>query len=93
MVPFLIAGHILWYITHTHTVPPESLLSPEQVHATVELAKRAKQACQNVSTDHKDIHASISKFGRAIDKVSLSRSCMTTPTIVDRLPVDLLVAH
>ena len=77
--------------THTHTVPPESLLSPEQVHATVELAKRTKQACQNVSTDHKDIHASISKFGRAIDKVS--RSWMTTPTVVDRLPVDLLVAH
>lgn len=55
----------MWY-----PVPPESLLSPEQVHATVELAKRAKEACQNVSTEHKDIHASISKFGRAIDKVS-----------------------
>ena len=77
--------HIKYCYTCTHTVPPESLLSPEQVRATVELAKRTKQACQNVSTDHKDIHASISKFGRAIDKVS--RSWMTTPTIIDKLPV------
>ena len=51
------------------TVSSESLLTAEQVQATVELAKRAKEACQNVSSEHKDIHTSISKFGRAIDKV------------------------
>lgn len=67
--------------THTHTsiiahvfpfsaVPPESLLSPDQAQVVVDLAKHTKEACQSVSSEHKDIHASISKFGRAIDKAS-----------------------
>ena len=59
--------------TCTHAVSPDSLLTSEQVQVTVELAKHAKEACQAVSTEHKDIHASISKFGRAIDKVSHTR--------------------
>jgi len=28
--------------------------------------QKAREMCQSISTEHKDIHASISKFGKAI---------------------------
>jgi hypothetical protein len=53
--------------SHTDT---EQALSNEQVQWLKELHKTGKEMCLSISTDHKDIHASISKYGRAIDKVS-----------------------
>ena len=44
-------------------------LTSEQVEMLKELQKSCKEVCQNVSTEHKDVHGAISKFGRAIDKV------------------------
>lgn len=46
------------------------MVSSEQVQMIKDLHKSSRETCQNISSEHKDIHASISKFGRAIDKVS-----------------------
>jgi len=45
-------------------------LTSEQAEMLKELQKSSKEVCQSVSTEHKDVHGAISKFGRAIDKVS-----------------------
>ncbi len=44
-------------------------MDTSQLHTVKELVRKTKETCQSVSTEHKDIHASISKFGKAIDKV------------------------
>ena len=48
------------------------MLSSEHCQAVKECAKTAKETCQGISTEHKEVHAAISKFGRAIDKVCVS---------------------
>lgn len=48
--------------------PPESALSAEQSQAVKECTQQLKEVCQGISSEHKDVHATISKFGRAIDK-------------------------
>ncbi len=58
------------------TAPPDSLVSPVQSQAVKDCMKRVKDTCQDVSTEHKDIHAAISKFGRAIDKVQNRAVCV-----------------
>jgi len=45
-----------------------SVVSPQHCQAVKECAKSVKETCQGISTEHKDVHAAISKFGRAIDK-------------------------
>ena len=56
--------------THAHTVPADSVLDPQYSGTVKSCMREAKDTCQSVSTEHKDIHAAISKFGRAVDKVS-----------------------
>lgn len=51
------------------TAAPDSPVTAEFVGAVKECAKKAKEASQSVSNEHKDIHAAISKCGRVIDKV------------------------
>lgn len=58
---------------------PQQSLSSEEAQWIKELHKTGKEACLSISTDHKDIHASISKYGRAIDKnfqSDISGMCM-----------------
>ncbi len=50
---------------------PQQVLCGEQVQWIKDLHKSSKEACHSISAEHKDIHASISKYGRAIDKVYL----------------------
>ena len=50
----------------------QNVVASEQVKRVKELHKAGKEACLSISSEHKDIHASISKFGRAIDKVCSS---------------------
>ena len=52
-----------------HPASSEGPLGPEQSQPVKEFVQKAKETCQAISTEHKDIHASISKFGKAIDKV------------------------
>ena len=52
-----------------HTGSSEGIVDTSQLHTVKELVRRTKETCQSISTEHKDIHASISKFGKAIDKV------------------------
>ena len=61
--------------SHSSPPPPESVLSPEHCQAVKECTKTAKETCQGISTEHKEVHAAISKFGRAIDKVCVSLNC------------------
>ena len=49
--------------------PSDTVLSVDHCNAGKDLAKEARDISIGVSNDHKDIHASISKFGRTIDKV------------------------
>ena len=49
---------------------PHGILTTEQVEMIKAVQKDGKDACQSISSEHKDIHATISKFGRAIDKVN-----------------------
>ena len=51
---------------------PRLMLSGEQVQWIKDFHKTNKETCQSVSSEHKDIHASISKYGRGIDKVCIS---------------------
>ncbi|XP_064382046.1 E3 ubiquitin-protein ligase RMND5A-like isoform X2 [Halichondria panicea] len=46
----------------------EGIVDTSQLHTVKELVRKTKETCQSISTEHKDIHASISKFGKAIDK-------------------------
>ena len=50
---------------------PEQMINSEQIQMIKDLHKSSKETCQKISSEHKEIHASISKFGRAIDKVSI----------------------
>ncbi len=44
-------------------------LSVQERQAVEEYASKLSATIQSVSQEHKDIHASISKYGRIIDKV------------------------
>ena len=54
-----------------HPACSEGPLEPDQSQTVKEFVQKAKDTCQAISTEHKDIHASISKFGKAIDKVCM----------------------
>ena len=57
-------------LDHNQTLgSSENTLDTGQLHSVKEVVKKTKETCQSISTEHKDIHASISKFGKAIDKV------------------------
>ena len=45
-------------------------MSLEQCEAVRECVRNVKEASQTGSNEHKDMHATISKLGKAIDKVS-----------------------
>ena len=47
----------------------QPVTATEKAKWVKELHKTTKEECQSISSEHKDIHASISKYGRAIDKV------------------------
>ena len=66
--------HLLSSLSFISSPPPESVLSSEHCQAVKECTKTAKETCQGISTEHKEVHAAISKFGRAIDKVCVSNS-------------------
>ena len=53
---------------HTE-VPPGAMVTPLQSLAVRDCVKKVKETCQGISSEHKDVHGVISKFGRAIDKV------------------------
>ena len=44
-------------------------MSEEQREAVRQCLKTIKEAAQAASNEHKDMHATISKLGKAIDKV------------------------
>ena len=58
------------------------MLSSEHCQAVKECTKTAKETCQGISTEHKEVHAAISKFGRAIDKVCVSNSPIPPPLLL-----------
>lgn len=45
-------------------------MTEEQREAVRECLKNIREAAQATSNEHKDMHATISKLGKAIDKVS-----------------------
>ena len=45
--------------SHSSPPPSESVLSPEHCQAVKECTKTAKETCQGISTEHKEVHAAI----------------------------------
>ena len=48
-------------------------LSPEQGVLLLQCLKNVKDGVCKLSSEHKDIHGSISKVGRAVDRVSMTQ--------------------
>ena len=57
------------FIPYVHTASGDIVLGGVEFEAVKNVAREARDVAAGVSNDHKDIHASISKFGRTIDKV------------------------
>lgn len=51
--------------------PGNGEMTPEQSEAMRQCMRGVKEATQAASNDHKDMHATISKLGKAIDKVQV----------------------
>lgn len=51
--------------------PGNGEVTPEQSEAVRQCMRGVKEAAQAASNDHKDMHATISKLGKAIDKVQV----------------------
>lgn len=56
------------------TAPPDHELTAAQIHIMKEALGKVRETVQRLAGDHRDIHTTICKIGRAIDRVSpLSR--------------------
>ncbi|XP_065071367.1 E3 ubiquitin-protein ligase RMND5A-like isoform X2 [Rhopilema esculentum] len=58
--------------------PPGTQLSPLQAHIISACGKKIKDATQKIATEHKEIHSSVSKVGKAIDRNFVSDFTGTT---------------
>lgn len=48
--------------------PPEHELTPAQIHILKEALERVKDTVQRLAADHRDLHSTVSKVGKAIDR-------------------------
>lgn len=49
--------------------PPEHELTPQQISIVKQAMSKARETVQRLATDHRDLHSTVSKVGKAIDRV------------------------
>ncbi|XP_048483326.1 E3 ubiquitin-protein ligase RMND5A [Plutella xylostella] len=49
-------------------IPPDTPLTDGQAQIVKETTQRIKEALQHLATDHRDLHASVSRVGKSIDR-------------------------
>ncbi|CAG9101491.1 unnamed protein product [Plutella xylostella] len=49
-------------------IPPDTPLTEGQAQIVKETTQRIKEALQHLATDHRDLHASVSRVGKSIDR-------------------------
>lgn len=63
-------------------VPPDGNLSPEQHALLRDLLAKSKEKLRRLTTDHREVHGSVSKVGKTIDRNFVSDLSSTTKTDV-----------
>lgn len=63
-------------------VPPDGNLSAEQHALLRDLLAKSKEKLRRLTTDHRDLHGSVSKVGKTIDRNFVSDLSSTTKTDV-----------
>lgn len=63
-------------------VPPDGNLSAEQHALMRDLLANSKEKLRRLTTEHRDVHASVSRVGKTIDKNFVSDLSSTTKTDV-----------
>lgn len=68
-----IANHYSLSDAHTFCVcfigPPDHELTPAQVLIMKQAMSKSRETVQRLATDHRDLHSTVSKVGKAIDRV------------------------
>lgn len=64
------------------SVPQDSNLTGEQIIVLRDALAKAKEKLQRLTTDHRDLHGTVSKVGKAIDRNFVSDLSSTTRTDV-----------
>ena len=55
--------------TNMFTGPPDYELTAAQVVIMKQAMNRVRETVQRLATDHRDLHSTVSKVGKAIDRV------------------------
>ena len=70
-------GLLLWITSLSFFTGQDAELSGTLSLVLTQCCKRIKDTVQKLASDHKDIHSSVSRVGKAIDKVWCWRKCVT----------------
>uniref|UniRef100_A0A069DYV1 Putative e3 ubiquitin ligase n=1 Tax=Panstrongylus megistus TaxID=65343 RepID=A0A069DYV1_9HEMI len=58
--------------------PPEHELTPQQISIIKQAMSKARETVQRLATDHRDLHSTVSKVGKAIDRNFVSDFASTS---------------
>ena len=67
--------YILCFFIFILVEQPDEPLSEGTKNAILDFISRGKSAANSVSSSHKDLHGSVSKLGKTVDRVSLKAIC------------------
>ncbi|KAL1122606.1 hypothetical protein AAG570_002936 [Ranatra chinensis] len=63
-----ITSHIEALRNELNECPPDHELTPSQIHIMKQAVNKARETVQRLAADHRDLHSTVSKVGKAIDR-------------------------
>lgn len=85
-------NNLNFFVVWTRLVPPDGQLTPEQINILRDALAKSKEKLQRLTADHRDMHGTVSKVGKAIDRnfVCDLSSTARTDVLVHERNVQLL---